>query len=81
MVPPGAQGIAGLPGVAPSLLGGTGASAASGNGEMVVECPQHIVGRVIGRGGETIRDLQEKSGCSIQIKQEGVPDGHPRRII
>lgn len=27
-----------------------------------VECPQHLVGRVIGKGGETIRDLQARSG-------------------
>jgi far upstream element-binding protein len=32
--------------------------------------PDRTVGLVIGRGGETIRDLQEKSGCHINIVGE-----------
>ena len=30
----------------------------------------HQVGKVIGRGGQTIRTLQETSGCRIQIKKQ-----------
>lgn len=32
--------------------------------------PDRTVGLVIGRGGETIRDLQEKSGCHVNIVGE-----------
>jgi far upstream element-binding protein len=32
--------------------------------------PDRTVGLIIGRGGETIRDLQEKSGCHINIVGE-----------
>lgn len=34
-----------------------------------MECPKHLVGRVIGRGGETIQMLQAKTGARIQIDQ------------
>lgn len=37
------------------------------------------VGRVIGKGGEMIRDLQARSGCRIDVDQN-VPPGHPRLI-
>jgi len=44
-----------------------------------VDCPKDLVGRVIGRGGETINDLQARSGTRIQIDQQ-VPDGTPCKI-
>lgn len=37
------------------------------------------VGRVIGKGGEMIRDLQARSGCRIDVDQN-VPQGQPRII-
>jgi far upstream element-binding protein len=37
------------------------------------------VGRVIGKGGEMIRDLQARSGCQIDVDQN-VPVGAPRII-
>jgi far upstream element-binding protein len=37
------------------------------------------VGRVIGKGGEMIRDLQARSGCRIDVDQN-VPEGAPRII-
>lgn len=37
------------------------------------------VGRVIGKGGEMIRDLQARSGARIDVDQN-VPQGHPRVI-
>jgi len=46
---------------------------------VTVECSKSLVGRVIGRGGETINDLQNKSGTRIQIDQM-VPDGQPCKI-
>ena len=32
-------------------------------------CPKNMVGRVIGKGGETIKALQKNFGCNIQIDQ------------
>lgn len=34
-----------------------------------VDCPPGIVGRIIGRGGETIRGLQQASGAHIVVNQ------------
>ena len=47
--------------------------------EIVIECPQSQVGKMIGPGGTTIKDLQAKSGAKIQIDQD-FPDGVPRKI-
>ncbi|RMX66980.1 hypothetical protein DD238_001650 [Peronospora effusa] len=40
-----------------------------------MKVPRDLVGYIIGRGGETIRDLQMKSGAHIQIvrEEEGAP--------
>ena len=45
----------------------------------VVDCPATVVGRVIGKGGESIKMLQMQSGCRIQIDQN-FPEGAPRKI-
>lgn len=39
----------------------------------VVECPKSMVGRVIGKGGETIKSLQQYTGAMIQIDQSTDP--------
>ncbi|KAI1343769.1 hypothetical protein F5Y15DRAFT_177720 [Xylariaceae sp. FL0016] len=48
------------------------ATAALREGEdcMQIMVPDRTVGLIIGRGGETIRDLQERSGCHINIVGE-----------
>lgn len=38
-----------------------------GENNMQIMVPDRTVGLIIGRGGETIRDLQERSGCHINI--------------
>jgi len=43
------------------------------------EVATHYVGRVIGKGGEQIRDLQARSNCKIDVDQN-VPPGAPRVI-
>jgi len=43
------------------------------------EVSTQFVGRVIGKGGEMIRDLQARSGCRIDVDQN-VPAGDPRII-
>lgn len=40
---------------------------------VTVQCPKPIVGRIIGKGGETIKGLQRKYHVSIQIDQGGDP--------
>eukprot|EP00210_Caulerpa_lentillifera_P006748 g6448.t1 len=45
----------------------------------MVDCPQGIVGRVIGRHGDTIRALQSASGAKIVVEQN-FPDGVPRKV-
>mmetsp|Transcript_40660 Transcript_40660/g.68079 ORF Transcript_40660/g.68079 Transcript_40660/m.68079 type:complete len:445 (-) Transcript_40660:543-1877(-) len=44
-----------------------------------IDCPPGLVGRIIGRGGETIKGLQAASMATISIDQN-FPDGHPRKI-
>ncbi|KAK9815352.1 hypothetical protein WJX72_002168 [[Myrmecia] bisecta] len=54
---------------------------APGLGEITrsVDCPPGIVGRVIGRGGETIRALQQASQAHIVVDQN-FPEGQPRKV-
>ncbi|KAK5636489.1 hypothetical protein RRF57_012201 [Xylaria bambusicola] len=51
---------------------GAGVPATLRDGEDCVQImvPDRTVGLIIGRGGETIRDLQERSGCHINIVGE-----------
>ncbi|KAH8059175.1 hypothetical protein JL722_5729 [Aureococcus anophagefferens] len=44
-----------------------------------VHCPQALVGRLIGKQGDTIKDLQRRSGARIQIDQN-FPEGTPRVV-
>lgn len=38
-----------------------------------MDCPKQMVGRVIGKGGETIKQLQRNTGANIQIDQSVNP--------
>lgn len=50
-----------------------------GDVQKSVDCPPGIVGRIIGRGGETIRALQQASQAYIVVDQN-FPEGHPRKV-
>ncbi|EGB09340.1 hypothetical protein AURANDRAFT_23946, partial [Aureococcus anophagefferens] len=53
-----------------SLIGNSPAVGNGNPGKMTTfECPKALVGRVIGKGGETINELQRRSGARIQIEQ------------
>lgn len=52
---------------------------ASGMTSIMVQCPQNMVGKVIGRQGATVQGLQDQTGAKIQIDQQK-PDGVPRDI-
>lgn len=41
-----------------------------GENSVQIMVPDKTVGLIIGRGGETIRDLQERSGCHVNIVSE-----------
>ena len=41
-----------------------------GDKSIQIMVPDRTVGLIIGRGGETIRDLQERSGCHVNIVGE-----------
>ncbi|KAJ6788497.1 hypothetical protein PWT90_09679 [Aphanocladium album] len=49
---------------------GANAGLRDGEDHMQIMVPDRTVGLIIGRGGETIRDLQERSGCHINIVHE-----------
>ena len=72
-LPPGLPTTGGQP--APVVL----AASPDANIEEKGEVSAVYVGRVIGKGGEMIRDLQARSGCRIDVDQN-VPPGQPRLI-
>ena len=39
------------------------------------------VGLIIGRGGESIKDLQNKAGCRMQMIQEGIYANAPEKPL
>lgn len=55
-------------------FGGGGAGSQYGAGiQKELACPKGMVGRVIGKGGETIKALQKNFGANIQIDQSTDP--------
>eukprot|EP00127_Corallochytrium_limacisporum_P002246 Clim_evm34s109 gene=Clim_evmTU34s109 len=47
----------------------------SGEVSETIEVPMRLVGLIIGRGGEKIREIQDRSRCNIQVQQTGLPPG------
>eukprot|EP01025_Chloroclados_australasicus_P065299 TRINITY_DN8907_c0_g1_i3.p1 TRINITY_DN8907_c0_g1~~TRINITY_DN8907_c0_g1_i3.p1 ORF type:complete len:548 (-),score=78.10 TRINITY_DN8907_c0_g1_i3:26-1426(-) len=58
---------------------GAGSAGLGGDVRIVVPCQQAMVGRVIGRQGDTIRALQQASQAKIVVNQD-FPDGVPREV-
>lgn len=54
-----------------------------GEDSMQIMVPDRTVGLIIGRGGETIRDLQERSGCHVNIvgEQKSINGLRPVNLI
>ena len=63
-------------GMTMGMFGGQGGG---GNASQVIECAKAFVGKIIGRGGETIAQVQQQSGAKVQIDQN-VPEGMPCKI-
>jgi len=38
-----------------------------------VPCPRSLIGKVIGRNGERVKEIQEVSGANVQVEQHGDP--------
>ncbi|KAL0359974.1 UNVERIFIED_CONTAM: Far upstream element-binding protein 2 [Sesamum radiatum] len=54
-------------------------AAASGGEQLEIQVPIEKVGLIIGKGGETIRNLQTRSGARIQLIQQNLSDGDQSR--
>jgi len=63
----------------PQPAAGGGMEQASGMASIMIQCPQSMVGKIIGRSGATIQGLQDQTGAKIQIDQQK-PEGVPRDI-
>ncbi|KAF2173104.1 hypothetical protein M409DRAFT_62723 [Zasmidium cellare ATCC 36951] len=63
--------------------GGGGGGGANHGGrdhiEKTIQVPSEAVGMIIGKGGETIKDMQRTTGCKINVNQPKPPD-HTRNI-
>ncbi|KAK4391324.1 Far upstream element-binding protein 2 [Sesamum angolense] len=68
-------------GGSPSLVarGFSTVQAASGGEQLEIQVPIEKVGLIIGKGGETIRNLQTRSGARIQLIQQNLSDGDQSR--
>ncbi|KAI3512978.1 hypothetical protein L1887_20301 [Cichorium endivia] len=68
-------------GGSPSLVArGYSAHSSGGSGEQVhIQVPNEKVGVIIGKGGETIKNLQTRSGARIQLIPQHLPDGDQSR--
>lgn len=73
----GMPGNTGMPGGMPAMAG------ANPLGHEVYEqlIPQPKVGLIIGKGGETIKRLQEQAGCRMLMVQDGQYSNAPQRLL
>lgn len=47
----------------------------------IVDCPANVIGRIIGKSGDTINSLQSRTGARVQIDQSGpVHAGNVRKV-
>ena len=47
----------------------------------IIPVPNDIVGLIIGKGGDTIRQLQAESGAKIQVAKAEVKDSGTRNVF
>lgn len=62
------------------LPGVPGVQSVMGEGEMKVFIPDDMVGKVIGKGGETIRSLQDGSGAHMDVAKQCPPGTTTREV-
>lgn len=56
--------------------GGGGGGGGRDHIEKTISVPSEAVGMIIGKGGETIKDMQRTTGCKINVNQPKPPDVH-----
>ncbi|KAI9824554.1 MAG: hypothetical protein M1832_001643 [Thelocarpon impressellum] len=72
---PGRGGLGGF--------GGGGGGGGFGGGDRIndsIRVPSEAVGMIIGKGGETIKDMQNTTGCKINVSQQSGPGETDREI-
>jgi len=76
----GSGAAAGAPG-APRAPGSVQILAGPGGSEVLL-VPTTLVGFIIGKGGENVRDIQARTGCSVQVQraEEMAPGEADRRV-
>ena len=47
---------------------------------VIIAIPNECVGLIIGKGGDTIRHLQVRSGCKIQVAKKEIPSNLGTRL-
>ena len=58
----------------PDVSGGAGGAGGRDYVEKTIRVPSEAVGMIIGKGGETIKDMQRNTGCKINVNQPKPPD-------
>jgi len=48
---------------------------------MVLYVPGRTVGRIIGRGGESVREIQKVSRCKVDVDRGILPEGAKKKIV
>ncbi len=59
--------------------GGLSAAASAGGTSQTLDAERSLIGRLVGHRGETIADVERRTGARLQIDQSG-PDGAPAQI-
>ncbi|KAL5982855.1 hypothetical protein ACLOJK_016933 [Asimina triloba] len=62
-------------GGSPSLVARGFGAAQTGSEQIQIQVPYEKVGLIIGKGGETIKNLQTKTGARIQVILQNLPEG------
>ena len=52
---------------------------AGGEAKQTIDVQKSVVGKIIGKGGETITLVQRKSGAKVTVDQS-VPEGQPCKV-
>eukprot|EP01038_Epipyxis_sp_PR26KG_P013145 gene13145-17613_t len=78
--PYGSVGMYGQPNAMINPYGVPSAVPSQGQSTQTLEIPKLYVGKIIGKGGETISMIQTKSNCRVNIDQN-VGDGKPCKVV
>ncbi|KAK8006221.1 hypothetical protein PG991_012518 [Apiospora marii] len=73
----------GPPSMGGGMGGGMGMGGGAGGGDKIndsIYVPSEAVGMIIGKGGETIREMQSQTGCKINVSQSSGPGEVEREI-